>query len=581
MKQKQLGITLIESIATLGIMSAVAVGTVYMSGQYTADTRTTGAAEHMRVIADAAQAYVRDHRANILAQATDTTPVMLSVATLSAAGYLQPGVSSTNAFRQDICALVLEPSAGALNTLLVAEGGDPLDDVTLAHFATQLGAGGGGRFTTNGTQLQGAGGGWSLPVSTFNNRANTVGRRCDGATPGAVQIPIGTPVYAQWMNATEVADPGFLARDIVPGNPTANTMKTHINMGGNRITNLNTVNAGGACGAGVNNGEIATGSRNEVLVCNAGTWERQGMAYMGGTVTNFSNLPPCNASNMGETRRVSSISGMFVCSGIRWDAALNESNNFVLPQHLQVAGNATISGAATIGGNASIAGNTQINGTTNLYGATTTHATLNANAGVNVGAGQSISSAGRLHIESGENLYLKPWNANGQVIVGGGGGSGNLTAAGNIQANGRIAANGRITAGEYVQLNGVATEGAGCSPNGLLARDGAGAALSCESGRWGRIGGGGFWAEDGARSCVVKRETSGGFRNQWYYDARGVHAGRLYTGILGWYTGDVPSGRSITIDCGANYSGTGPAYTCVDGYMALTYGGTCQYSGGN
>lgn len=495
MKNRQRGITLVESIATIGIMSAVAVGTVYMSGQYTADTRTTGAAEHMRVFAQAVHAYAKDNRATLLGQATNTTPVLITAPMLIASGYLQPGFSATNAYRQTLCALALEPTAGALNTLIVGEDGSALDDITLAHFASQMGAGGGGRFTTNGTQLQGAGGGWTLPVTTFDNRANTAGRRCDGTTPGAVQIPIGTPVYAQWMDASETADPGFLARDIVPGNPTANTMNTNIDMGGNRITNLGAYLSGSACPAGTINGELGTGARGEVLSCQGGTWERQGKAYWGDNVTNFSNLPACDAANMGETRRVTAISGLYVCNGIRWDAALNEVNNFILPQHLQVAGNTTISGSAAIGGNTTVggalgvSGNAQVNGATNLYGTTTTHSTLNANAGINVGSGQTINNVGQMQIEAAGNLYLKPWSGGGQVVVGGGGGNGNMTVAGNLQGNGRITSNGRLTANEYLQLAGYANEGWGCSPNGLLARNGVGEPLACQSGVWRKMGG--------------------------------------------------------------------------------------------
>ena len=385
MKRKQLGITLVESIATLGIMSAVAVGTVVLSNEYTQDTRTAGAAEHMRIVAQAAQAYVKDNRGVILSQATTTTPVMVTAAMLSTAGYLPTGFSITNSYGHSVCALVLEPSAGALSTMIVAEGGEALDDVSLAHFSSVMGAGGGGRFRSNGTILQGAGGGWSMPLGTFHNRANTLNRRCDGVTAGNVQIELGTPVYASWMDASGTADPGFLSRDVVPGNPLANTMQTNINMGGNRIANMNSVSVGAACPAGTTNGELANGPNGEVVSCLNGTWTISGKAYWGGNVTSFSALPGCAASNMGETRRVTNISGVFVCNGLRWDSALNESNNFSLPQHLQVAGNATISGNAAISGSATVGGNASVSGSTNLYGTTTTHSALNANAGINVG----------------------------------------------------------------------------------------------------------------------------------------------------------------------------------------------------
>lgn len=80
--------------------------------------------------------------------------------------------------------------------------------------------------------------------------------------------------------------------------------------------------------------------------------------------------------------------------------------------------------------------------------------------------------------------------ANGTVGLGSGGGlsayinsSGNVFASNNI-TGGSVTSNGRLTAGEFVQVNGVANEGSGCSPNGLIGRDSTGAMLSCQSGAW-------------------------------------------------------------------------------------------------
>jgi len=456
----QRGITLVEAISTLGIMSAVAIGTIVLSSEYSHDARTTGAAEHMRIVAQAAQSYVRDNRTTVMGQATASSPALITTAMLSAAGYLPSGFSASNAYQHTVCALVIEPTAGTLHTLVVAEGGQALDNVTLAHFSASMGAGGGGRFTTTPGAIQGAGGGWSVPVGTFDNLANHVGRRCDGTSAGRVQIAIGTPVYAQWLDASDAADPGFLSRDTVPGNPGANTMQTNINLGGNRITNLGGYVAGAPCPAGTSDGEMGQGARSEVLTCSSGTWLRQGMAYWGANVATYSALPACNASNMGETRRVTGIGGLFVCSGLRWDAALNESNNFSLPQHLQVAGDATING------------NTRLNGAADFYGTTTARSTFNANQGINIPGGQAINSPGALSIEAAGNLHLKPWGAGGQVVIGGSGGSGNLTAA------------GRITTNEYLQINGMAARNVACSPNGLVARESSGALLNCQSGVW-------------------------------------------------------------------------------------------------
>lgn len=49
---------------------------------------------------------------------------------------------------------------------------------------------------------------------------------------------------------------------------------------------------------------------------------------------------------------------------------------------------------------------------------------------------------------------------------------------------GTLASEGRASVGEYLQLQGTATEGATCSPNGLVSRDAQGALLSCQSGTW-------------------------------------------------------------------------------------------------
>ncbi|EBB7359908.1 TPA: shufflon system plasmid conjugative transfer pilus tip adhesin PilV [Salmonella enterica] len=58
-----------------------------------------------------------------------------------------------------------------------------------------------------------------------------------------------------------------------------------------------------------------------------------------------------------------------------------------------------------------------------------------------------------------------------------------IYTGGQVQA-GTIQSNGRMTANEFVQVNGVATAGASCSPNGLIGRDASGGILSCQSGVW-------------------------------------------------------------------------------------------------
>lgn len=65
----------------------------------------------------------------------------------------------------------------------------------------------------------------------------------------------------------------------------------------------------------------------------------------------------------------------------------------------------------------------------------------------------------------------------------------NITASGNIEAaknvkGATLESTGRATVGEFVQLNGQAQTGEGCSPNGLQGRTPEGAILSCVNGVW-------------------------------------------------------------------------------------------------
>lgn len=53
-----------------------------------------------------------------------------------------------------------------------------------------------------------------------------------------------------------------------------------------------------------------------------------------------------------------------------------------------------------------------------------------ADGDIRMSAGRTITSSGRLHIQANENLYLNPFGGAGDVVVGGGGGPGNLHVVG-------------------------------------------------------------------------------------------------------------------------------------------------------
>ncbi len=65
-----------------------------------------------------------------------------------------------------------------------------------------------------------------------------------------------------------------------------------------------------------------------------------------------------------------------------------------------------------------------------------------------------------------------------------------IYTGGQVQA-GTVQSNGRLTAGEYVQINGLAAPGGGCSPDGLISKANNGSGiLQCKGGLWVGMGGG-------------------------------------------------------------------------------------------
>ena len=103
---------------------------------------------------------------------------------------------------------------------------------------------------------------------------------------------------------------------------------------------------------------------------------------------------------------------------------------------------------------------------------------------VGTGSGGTVNA----YMNSSGNIYASnDINAGHQVNAQYVWASGNLNSN-YIHSNGNIDADRRINAGEFVYINGQATIGAGCSPNGLIGRTSEGRAVSCVNGAWQAVG---------------------------------------------------------------------------------------------
>lgn len=365
MFRKQRGLTLLEVLVSLGIMATIMTGVVALTNQQSEDTRASVTALHLKTVGDAANEYIKDNYASLTGIATATNPALIRVSDLIAGGYLSAGYSVPNVRQQDACVLVLEPTPNNLAGMVVTEGGDTIDDLTLGQVAATIGAAGGGIYSTDTTTFRGSMGGWNTPIGNFAN-ANHLAQKCNG-TAGAITLAAGHPVMAMWF-ADGASVSATLYRDAVPGNPTLNTMNTPILMGAGTVQSKDT-----AC---TSKGALGRDSDGKVLTCvdNAGSlkWAATGSSYWGDPVDQAAVMPACTAANANETRvrygyTTAPTRRIFTCDGASWVAVgVDHAGNLAVPGDLSVTGATTLTGAVTANSGVTIGDGTAASSTNTL-----------------------------------------------------------------------------------------------------------------------------------------------------------------------------------------------------------------------
>lgn len=328
----QRGITLLEMLIALVVLAAVSVGVTRLISVAVEDTEISVLAAHTRAVGEAANSYIKDNYSTITGVATVTQPALLRVDDLIATGYLPSGFSTYNAKGQAVCVLVLEPVPGSLAGVVVAEGGNEVDDLSLGQLAATIGGAGAGIYSTAPTVMRGAIGGFEFAIGAYAN-PNHLGLRCDG-TGGAVALTAGHPAMALWF-ADGTGNDSTLYRDEVPGNPELNTMNTPILLG------VSTVQvADSACSP---DGALARDVAGSVLSCVSGLWKKAGSSFWQDPAANFAALPPCDAAALNHTRVVRTPTTgtgprAYTCDGAgAWRAlALDDGGNLTVPGRASV-----------------------------------------------------------------------------------------------------------------------------------------------------------------------------------------------------------------------------------------------------
>ena len=315
--RRQRGMTLVEALAALAISSVLLVGLSRMIGDSIEELREQQAALQQAQVVTATAKYVAAHYSDLVASTGGGAVTPVTVAQLTADGFLSSGFAATNAYQQSTCVLVRQPAAGKLDALVAGYGGTAIPDRAIASVAMMAGQGGGYISAAQPGTARGAS--WTLATTAYRGVA------CGGTTVlnGTAVHDGGHLVSSLFYDGPGQLSTDFLYRDTVPGRPQLNQMNTPLGFAGAAL-----VTPGTACGGAAAIG-IDSASRS-VLSCGAdGLW--QAVSTWKAPVTSFDDLPTAG-NTAGDVRMVTALNRGFTYTGSAWVAlAVDEKGDLHVP----------------------------------------------------------------------------------------------------------------------------------------------------------------------------------------------------------------------------------------------------------
>jgi type II secretory pathway component PulJ len=338
------GVTLLELLGALAILAMLAAGAAALVQSGIDDTRGQHAGQHQATAVDATERYVRLHYAELVAS-TAAGPAAMSLGDMR--DLLPEGFRPENAFGQVPCARILQPQAGKLQVLVIAEGGESIPARDVGYIAAHAGRGAGQIVQAEPGVAQGAFGAWRLDLAPY-----AVG--CDVGGPG-----LGTAnrlASALFFDGPDASAVDFLYRNEVPGRPEFNAMSQPLGFRGRGVA-VEDDASDPLCSTAdpESKGRIAMGADGVLLSCQTGVWRRQGSAFWKDPVSQATALPPTR-NRVGDVRLTTDTSRAFAWTGAAWKAlAVDQNGDLDVPgiaggQYLRVSSVEVVGQACTLDG---------------------------------------------------------------------------------------------------------------------------------------------------------------------------------------------------------------------------------------
>lgn len=151
----QAGLTLLEVLVSLGILATITTGIAASTNQQSEKTKASVVALHVKMVGTAAADYIKDNYSLLLTTAAATQPALIRVSDIITAEKLQPGFNSRNTRGQETCVLVPKQGSNNLTSVVITEGGELIDDLSLGQIASEIGAAGGAIYSLAAGNMRG------------------------------------------------------------------------------------------------------------------------------------------------------------------------------------------------------------------------------------------------------------------------------------------------------------------------------------------------------------------------------------------------------------------------------------------